>query len=58
MKPPSGERKVVLLVEDEPSMQRWMSQHLTDHGYEVLLASHVQAAVALLNTRTPDAGVR
>ncbi len=46
--------KVVLVVEDEPSMQRWIRQHLTENGFAVLVAPHVQAAVAILATTAPD----
>ncbi len=46
-------RKLVLVVEDEPSSQRRISRHLTDAGYDVLLARHVRDAIAILETTPP-----
>jgi sigma-B regulation protein RsbU (phosphoserine phosphatase) len=45
---------VVLVVDDEPVTRTVVRSHLTNAGYEVLVASSGQEALASLQTRRPD----
>jgi CheY-like chemotaxis protein len=46
--------KTVLIVEDEPSMQRALKSKLEHGGYEVQTASDGEEAVTILKTVAPD----
>ena len=48
------ERKRILVVEDDPSLAAWIADYLTDHDFEVTVASHGEAAVDLIRTESPD----
>jgi DNA-binding response OmpR family regulator len=55
--PPARIRKTshtVLLVEDDPELQRMMSKHLAQMNLTVLIASHYRGALAHLESGTPD----
>jgi two-component system KDP operon response regulator KdpE len=45
---------VVLVVEDEPAMQRFLRASLSSHGYQVIVAGTVAEATMLATTRNPD----
>jgi DNA-binding response OmpR family regulator len=47
-------KHTVLVVEDDPALQRLMSQHLVRMNVDVLVASHYAAALAHFASRTPD----
>ena len=46
--------KKILVVDDEPSMARWINQVLAQKGYEVVSASNGQEALPLLFVHKPD----
>jgi len=46
--------KKILVVDDEPSLVRMISQVLSDKGYEVLQANNGQEALRLLFAKKPD----
>ena len=46
--------KKILVVDDEPSMARWINQVLAQKGYEVVSASSGQEALPLLFVHRPD----
>ena len=46
--------KKILVVDDEPSLVRMISQVLSDKGYEVLQANNGQEALRLLFAQKPD----
>jgi CheY-like chemotaxis protein len=46
--------KTVLIVEDEPSMQRALKSKLEHGGYDVQAASDGEEAVTILKTVVPD----
>ena len=45
---------LVLIVEDEPQMRRFIRASLGSHGYRVLEAERASEAVALLTSHNPD----
>lgn len=45
---------VVLVVEDEPQMRKFIRASLTSHGYRVLEAERAAEAVMLLTTHNPE----
>ncbi len=45
---------LVLLVEDEPPMRRFIRASLTSHGYRLVEAESAQQAVALITSHNPD----
>ena len=47
-------REHILVVEDDPSLSVWISDYLTDHGYDVSIANNGNAAVELVQADTPD----
>ncbi|MFT7559123.1 MAG: DNA-binding response OmpR family regulator [Flavobacteriales bacterium] len=44
----------ILVVEDDPSLAVWISDYLTDHGYQVSLANRGDTAVELIEEDRPD----
>jgi two-component system, OmpR family, response regulator len=44
----------ILVIEDDPSIQEFMSMALQDEGYEVKVAANGAVALQLLNTFQPD----
>jgi two-component system KDP operon response regulator KdpE len=50
----SGPAPVVLVVEDEPAMQRFLRASLSSHGYQPIEAGTVAEATMLATTRNPD----
>jgi len=46
--------RTVLIVEDDPTLQRMMGRQLTGMNVRVMAASHYGAALALLASCTPD----
>ena len=44
----------VLVVDDEPQMQRWLQTSLKAHGYQVIAASNGQDALIRTTTAQPD----
>ncbi len=49
----AGPRRI-LIVEDEPSAQELLCTYLAPTGYEILMASTVQEAIALARQQKPD----
>ncbi len=47
---------LVLVVEDEPQMRRFLRASLTSHGYELAEANTAAEAVALATSPTARAG--
>ncbi len=45
---------LVLVVEDEPQMRRFIRASLTSHGYRIVEAASAAEAVALMTTQPPD----
>ena len=45
---------LVLVVEDEPQMRRFLRASLTSHGYQFCEASSAAEAVALATSRAPS----
>jgi two-component system KDP operon response regulator KdpE len=45
---------LVLLVEDEPPMRRFLESTLADHGFRVIVAEDGQRALSLAATHNPD----
>jgi two-component system, OmpR family, KDP operon response regulator KdpE len=45
---------LVLVVEDEPQMRRFIRASLTSHGYRVLEADHAAEAIALITSHNPE----
>jgi two-component system, OmpR family, KDP operon response regulator KdpE len=45
---------LVLVVEDEPQMRRFLRASLSSHGFEVLEAETAAAATALTTSRSPE----
>ena len=45
---------LVLIVEDEPQMRRFLRASLSSHGFEVLEAETAAVATALATSRTPE----
>jgi two-component system OmpR family response regulator len=50
----NAERKRILVVEDDPSLAAWIADYLTDHDFEITVASHGDAAVDLIKDERPD----
>jgi two-component system KDP operon response regulator KdpE len=50
----SGLEPLVLVVEDEPQMRRFLRASLTSHGYRLVEAETVQQAVALATSHNPE----
>jgi len=48
------EVKHILVVEDDPSISKWLSDYLTGHGYEVSVANRGDVAVELIAEDQPD----
>jgi len=44
----------ILVVEDDASLSEWISDYLTDHGYQVTVANRGDTAVELIQTDMPD----
>ena len=49
----SAQGELVLLVEDEPQMRKFIRASLTSHGYRILEAQRAQEALALLTSHNP-----
>jgi two-component system, OmpR family, KDP operon response regulator KdpE len=47
-------RPLVLIVEDEPQMRRFMRATLTSHGYRLLEAGNAAEALVLASTHNPE----
>lgn len=45
--------ELIVVIEDEPQMRKFIHASLTAHGYRVLEAERVSEALALLTTHTP-----
>jgi len=52
--PPGGPPPLILVVEDEPTMVRFLRAALTSSGYRMVEASHGQEALRQAATRAPD----
>lgn len=50
----SGDRPLVLLVEDEPSQREVLSYNLTAEGFEVLVATNGEEALQIVAETPPD----
>lgn len=50
----SGQKKLILVVEDEPSMQRILLDRLTDSSFEVLSAQNGEDGLGLSLQKHPD----
>src|SRR5262245_20114271 len=48
------EQRLVLVVEDEPQMLRFLRASLTSHGFRVLEATTAADAVTTATTHTPE----
>lgn len=44
----------ILVVEDDVSLAEWISDYLTDHGYQVTVANRGDTAVELIESDRPD----
>lgn len=44
----------ILVVEDDASLAEWISDYLTDHGYQVTVANRGDTAVELIESDRPD----
>jgi CheY-like chemotaxis protein len=51
----NGERPVVLVAEDDPSVRMAIEFVLAGEGFEVLLAEDGERALAMAHTKSPDA---
>jgi two-component system KDP operon response regulator KdpE len=49
----SAEGELVLVVEDEPQMRKFIRASLASHGYRILEAQRAQEALALLTSHNP-----
>lgn len=49
----SGEGELVLVVEDEPQMRKFIRASLGSHGYRVLEAERAQQALSLITSHNP-----
>ena len=47
--------QTILVVDDDPDIAEYFESFLGDHGYEVVSAGSASAALAALDTCTPDA---
>ena len=45
---------LVLVVEDEPQMRKFIRASLSSHGYRVIEADHVNEAVAMITSHNPE----
>jgi two-component system phosphate regulon response regulator PhoB len=55
-RPPAGDgqtRRLVLIVEDDPDVQEAAAEHLTERGFEVVLASDGDTALQIVRERRP-----
>ena len=50
----TGDRGLILLIEDEPQMRRFLRVTLQSHGYDLLESSTGQDGLAQAATRNPD----
>src|SRR5512146_3183611 len=50
----SEDKELILLIEDEPQMRRFLRITLTTHGYRLVEAATAQPGVMQATTRTPD----
>lgn len=48
------EKKKILIVEDEATLQKALAEFLAEDGFEVLCASDGEQAVALAKSKKPD----
>src|SRR4051812_48248409 len=46
-------KRLVMVVEDDPALQKAMTAHLESMEFEVVVALHYEAAVQVLNERKP-----
>ncbi|SMF08490.1 two-component system, OmpR family, response regulator RstA [Alteromonadaceae bacterium Bs31] len=44
----------ILVVEDDASLSEWISDYLTDHGYQVTVANRGDTAIELIESDMPD----
>ncbi len=44
----------ILVVEDDASLSEWISDYLTDHGYQVTVANRGDTAIELIEADMPD----
>ena len=54
METPGAERRLVLVVDDEPMLRNLLSRLLRMEGYDVIEAEDGQAALDLIDKRQPD----
>ena len=54
MDTPKGERRLVLIVDDEPMLRNLLSRLLRMEGYDVVEAEDGQVALELIEKRQPD----
>lgn len=52
--PMSEPGPLVLLVEDEPPMRRFIRASLTSHGYRLIEAESAQQAIAMMTSHNPE----
>jgi two-component system KDP operon response regulator KdpE len=50
----SEEKELVLLIEDEPQMSRFLRITLQSHGYRMVEAATAQEGLMQATTRNPD----
>ena len=50
----SGPGPLVLIVEDHPDTQSMVAEHLTEHGFEVLVAADGLTAMQIVRDRRPE----
>ncbi len=50
----TNKKEHILVVEDDPSLSEWISDYLTDHGYEVSVANRGDMAIELVEADHPD----
>lgn len=48
------DKKHILVVEDDASLSEWISDYLTDHGFEVSIANRGDSALELIEADMPD----
>ncbi len=49
-----SQQQNILVVEDDQSLAQWISDYLTDHGYQVTVANRGDVAVELIQADVPD----
>ena len=50
----SEDKELILLIEDEPQMQRFLRITLQSHGYRLVEAGTAQEGLMQATTRNPD----